>query len=150
VVSAVWEHRRVDGRPSARTRTTAQLAGDTAETLVASRLTESGWTVLARNVHVGRHELDLVAVDPGPPQCLVVVEVRWRARRDFGLPEETFDHHKRGHLRAAVGRLLADGLPGGATIPRFPVRVDLVVVEPDPSGEGERVRVRHHRDALAG
>ena len=27
--------------------------------------TDAGWTVLARNVHVGRHEIDLVAVDPG-------------------------------------------------------------------------------------
>jgi putative endonuclease len=140
----------VAGRPSARTRTTAQLAGDTAETLVASRLTESGWTVLARNVHVGRHELDLVAVDPGPPSFLVIVEVRWRARRDFGLPEETFDHRKRSHLRTAVGRLVADGLPDGEALPRLPIRVDLVVVEPDPSIDGDRVRIRHHRDALGG
>ena len=149
-MSAVWEHRRVDGRPSARTRTTAQLAGDTAETLVASRLTESGWTVLARNVHVGRHELDLVAVDPGPPAALVVVEVRWRRSRDFGLPEETFDHRKRRHLRAAVGRMLEDGLPGGIPPPALPVRIDLVVVEPG-SGPGDASpRIRHHRDALAG
>ncbi len=60
------------------TRTSAQLAGDAAETLVAARLAEAGWTVLARNVHIGRHELDLVAVDPGPPAALVIVEVRWR------------------------------------------------------------------------
>ena len=136
-------------RPGDPTRTTAQRAGDAAETLVATRLAEAGWTVLARNVHVGRHELDLVAVDPGPPPCLVIVEVRWRARRDFGLPEETFDRRKRSHLRAAVSRLLADGLPGGTTMPRFPVRVDLVVVEPgQPSDQG--ARIRHHRDALAG
>jgi putative endonuclease len=139
----------VDGRPSAPTRTTAQLAGDTAEALVGARLSEAGWTVLARNVHVGRHELDIVAVDPGPPPTLVVVEVRWRRRRDFGLPEETFDHRKRGHLRAALGRLLEDGLPGGAALPRLPVRVDLVVVEP-AMGPGAEIRLRHHRDALAG
>ena len=48
------------GRPG---RTTAQQAGDAAETLVAVRLADAGWTVLARNVHVGRHELDLVAID---------------------------------------------------------------------------------------
>jgi hypothetical protein len=79
----------------------------------------------------------------------VIVEVRWRASRDFGLPEETFDHRTRGHLRAAVGRLVADGLPGGTTIPLVPVRVDLVVVEPgqEPSAVA---RIRHHRNALAG
>lgn len=139
----------MDGQPSARTRTTAQRAGDTAEALVCAVLIASGWTVLARNVHVGRHELDLVAVDPGPPAALVVVEVRWRRGRDFGLPEETFDHRKRRHIRAAVGRLLADGLPGGIRVPMLPVRVDLVVVEPAPRIDAQP-RIRHHRDALDG
>ena len=137
------------GRPSARTRTTAQLAGDSAEAFVGARLSEAGWTLLARNVHIGRDELDLVAVDPGPPPMLVVVEVRWRRRRDFGLPEETFDYRKRGHLRGALGRMLEDGLPGGIALPRLPVRVDLVVVEPG-SAPDTPPRIRHHRDALAG
>jgi putative endonuclease len=148
-MSAVWQHRQVDGRPSARTRTVAQLAGDSAEALVGERLTAAGWTILARNIHVGRHELDLVAVDPGPPPALVVVEVRWRRSRAFGLPEETFDHRKRHHLRAAIGRLLEDGFPGGGPVPRLPVRLDLVVVEPPPR-HGAKPRIRHHRDALAG
>ena len=139
----------MDGPNPGSGRTAAQLAGDTAEALVAGRLSEAGWTVLARNIHVGRHELDLVAVDPGPPPCLVVVEVRWRRRRDFGLAEETFDHRKRGHLRAAVGRLLEDGLPGVGPIPRLPIRVDLVAVEPGPSGGGEATLMRHHRNALS-
>jgi Holliday junction resolvase-like predicted endonuclease len=138
----------MDGRRSASGRTAAQLAGDTAEELVATRLSEAGWTVLARNVHVGRHEHDDVAVDPGPPPFLVVVEVRWRGRRDFGFAEETFDHRKRGHLRAAVGRLLEDGLPDRRTLPRLPIRVDLVAVEPATAGSA--VRLRHHRDALVG
>jgi putative endonuclease len=137
----------VDGQPSPRTRTTAQLAGDTAEALVGARLSEAGWTVLARNVHVGRHELDLVAVDPGPPPMLVIVEVRWRRRRDFGLAEETVDHRKRGHLRRAAYALL-DGvqLPDGSTVPALPLRFDLVAVEPDAAG-GEP-RIRHHRSAF--
>ena len=65
--------------PMTDRRTPAQRAGDAAETLVAARLLAAGWTILARNVHVGRHELDLVAIDPGPPAALVVVEVRWRS-----------------------------------------------------------------------
>jgi Holliday junction resolvase-like predicted endonuclease len=125
----------------------AQQAGDAAERLVANRLTDLGWTVLARNIHVGRHELDLVAVDPGPPRTLVIVEVRWRRRRDFGLPEETFDYRKRGHLRAAIGRLLDDGLPDGTPAPSLPIRIDLVVVEPPPN-LGDAPRIRHHRNAL--
>jgi Holliday junction resolvase-like predicted endonuclease len=69
------------GPASDATRTAAQLAGDAAETLVARTLVDAGWTLLARNVHVGRRELDLVATDPGPPPALVIVEVRWRRRR---------------------------------------------------------------------
>lgn len=139
----------MDVPAAARRRTAAQRAGDAAEGLVERRLIEIGWTILARNVHVGRHELDLVAVDPGPPAALVVVEVRWRARRDFGLPEETFDHRKRQHLRAAVARLLEDGLPGGIPVPALPLRIDLFVVEPGAT-PGTNPRIRHHRDALAG
>jgi putative endonuclease len=137
----------VDGRTTARTRTAAQLAGDAAESLVADRLIAAGWTILARNVHVGRHEIDLVATDPGPPGALVIVEVRWRGRRDFGLPEETVDHRKRRHLHRA-GYALVDGgpLPDGSLIPVLPLRFDLVVVEPDPSGA--EPRVRHHRSAF--
>jgi putative endonuclease len=129
-------------RPGDPVRTAAQLAGDAAETAVASRLAQAGWTVLARNVHVGRHELDIVAIDPGPPAALVMIEVRWRAGRDFGLPEETVDHRKRARVRTAAYGLLDRGsLPDGSPVPRLPLRFDLVVVEPDG-------RVRHHRHAM--
>ena len=119
-------------------RTAVQDSGDGAERLVADRLAASGWQILARNVRAGRGELDIVAVDPGPPRTLVIVEVRWRRRRDFGLAEESLDHRKRSHLRTAIGRLLSDGLPGGVRLPAHALRVDLVVVEPGD-------RIRHHR-----
>lgn len=127
-------------------RPTTRAVGLAAETLVADRLTAAGWTVLARNVRVGRLEIDLVAVDPGPPPRLVAVEVRARGRADFGLPEETVDGRKRGRLRAAFGRLVSDGeLPDGRGLPSLPPAIDLVVVEPSPSG----ARVRHLRDVTA-
>ncbi len=130
-----------------RSRTTAQQAGDAAETLVLDRLVASAWRILARNVHVGRHELDLVAVDPGPPATLVIVEVRWRGSRGFGLAEETVDHRKRSRLRQAAYGLLDLGLfPDGQGVPNLPLRFDLVVVEPGERG-GEP-RVRHHRAAF--
>ena len=137
----------MEGSIGFSTRTQAQQAGDAAESLVLGRLLEAGWSVLARNVHVGRHELDLVAVDPGPPRALVIVEVRWRATRGFGLGEETVDHRKRAHIRLATYGLLDRGvLPEGATLPRLPIRFDLVVVEPGEGGGDPRIR--HHRAAF--
>jgi Holliday junction resolvase-like predicted endonuclease len=116
-----------------------QQAGDAAERLVADHLIAAGWTILARNVHVGRAELDVIGVDHGPPVALVVVEVRWRRRRDFGLPEETVDHRKVARLRHAAFVLRDAGkLPDGAPLPPLPLRIDLVAVEPGG-------RVRHHR-----
>lgn len=132
----------------AGTRTSQQRAGDEAERVAADRLTASGWRILGVHVRVGRGELDLVAVDPGPPPMLVVVEVRWRRSRAFGLPEETFDRRKRAHLLRAVARFVAAGaLPDGSRLPALPVRVDLVAVEP-PDRAGGPPRLRHHRAAL--
>ncbi len=117
--------------------------GRSAEDLVAARLAASGWDVLGVRVRLGREELDIVAVDPGPPPALVIVEVRWRGRRDFGLPEETLDRRKRLALRRGVAALLdAGALPNGGPLPHHPLRIDLVVVEPGPAGQ---VTVRHHR-----
>jgi putative endonuclease len=129
-------------------RTLAQRLGDAAEGQVAGQLALSGWTVLGRNLRFGRNEVDILAVDPGPPETIVVVEVRWRASRAYGVGEETFDWRKRAHMRAAVGRLLEmRALPDGSALPRLPIRIDLVIVEP---GELDGLpRIRHHRDALA-
>jgi putative endonuclease len=124
-------------------RTAAQHAGDAAETLVAERLEAAGWQVLARKVRVGRAELDLVAVDPSGP-AFVVVEVRWRSRRDFGLAEETVDRRKVGRLRGAAFALLDRGaFADGTPVPRFPLRFDLIVVEPG-------AKLRHHRNLDVG
>jgi Holliday junction resolvase-like predicted endonuclease len=128
-------------------RTSRQRTGDSAEALVAERLAAHGWTILARNVHAGRSEFDIVAIDPGPPARLVIVEVRFRRSREFGLPEETFDHRKRARIKLGVARLLQAGaLPDGSTLPAFPIAVDLAVVEPGV----DRPAVRLYRDALGG
>ncbi len=154
-VSGTPHRYRVDPRQETG-RTTAQRAGDAAECLVAAHLVGLGWTILGRNVRVGRQEIDLVAFDPGPPRWVVLVEVRWRARRDFGLGEETFDRRKQGHLRAAlVGLAEARKLPDGRPLPTASFRVDLVVVEPSRGagarrGPTDRPRIRHHRHALGG
>jgi Holliday junction resolvase-like predicted endonuclease len=120
-------------------RTAAQRAGDDAEARVAAYLVGLDWRVLGMHIRVGRAELDLVATDPGPPAALVIIEVRWRSRRDFGLPEETVDGRKRARLHRAGFVLRELGkLPDGTALPALPIRFDLVVGE--PAG-----RLRHYR-----
>jgi putative endonuclease len=123
-------------------RTDEQRTGDAAEDDVARLLEANGWTILGRNVRMGRYELDIVAVDPGPPRALVVIEVRWRRTRDFGLPEETVDHRKRTRIRAGAYGLLDRGLLAeGTPLPRLPLRFDIVVLEPGGA-------LRHYRAAF--
>ena len=120
-------------------RTAAQHAGDAAEATAAAYLTGLGWRVLGTHLRVGRAEVDLVAVDPTPPAAIVVVEVRWRGRRDYGLPEETVDGRKRARLHRAGFALRETGrLVDGTQLPSLPLRFDLVVVEPGD-------RLRHYR-----
>jgi putative endonuclease len=129
-------------------RTRSQQTGDAAERLVAERLRAAGWTILGLNVHVGRAELDIVAVDPSPPPRLVVVEVRQRGSRAFGLPEETVDAAKRTRIRRGAQGLRERGLlADGTPVPALPLRIDLVVLEP-PREPGGAVRIRHHVAAL--
>ena len=123
-------------------RTPAQRAGDDAEASVAGHLEAAGWRLLGRRLRVGRDEIDLLAIDPGPPAALVVVEVRWRRSRDFGLPEETIDGRKRARLHRAGFAVRDSGhLGNGAPVPSLPLRFDLIVVEPGN-------RLRHHRHGI--
>ena len=125
------------------TTTDSQRTGDAAERLVADRLEAAGWLILARNLRLGRDEVDLLAVDPGPPASLVMVEVRHRSRRDFGLAEETLDHRKRVAMRRAAGAVMhLSVLPDGRALPRLPLRVDLVAVDRPAGGD---LSIRHHR-----
>ncbi len=113
--------------------------------MAAGALEAAGWRIVGRNVRVGRLEIDLLAVDPGPPARLVCVEVRSRGRRDFGLPEETVDRRKIARLRSALGRLIADDVPvGGHRLPRLPPAIDVVAVE--PRGGERRVRLIRNVD----
>jgi Holliday junction resolvase-like predicted endonuclease len=134
------------GHPLEMATGRATTIGATAEGLVTGRLERAGWHILGRNVRHGRHEIDILAIDPGPPARLVAVEVRYRSRRDFGLAEDTFDHRKRRRTLTALYGILTTGrLADGTRVPLLPPAVDLVVVE----GRGDGLRVRHHRDAAA-
>lgn len=134
-----------DRRPACRTP--RQVAGGLAEEAVAQLLASAGWTILARNVRVGRGEIDIVGLDPGPPPALAFVEVRSGSVGRFGAPEESVDAAKVGRLYAAAWRLVHEGsLPDAAFLPRDAWRVDLVAVVRD--GRTGRWAVTRHLRGL--
>ena len=126
--------------------------GDRVEALVAARLEAQGWRILATSVTVGRNEIDIVALEPGHPQCLVFVEVRSHASSRFGAPEESVGTAKLARTYRAEFVLLRLGhLPDGTALPRSGWRVDLVAVEMRPSigpGTGGPA-IRHLRGVAA-
>ena len=95
---------------------------------------------MARNVKVVRDEIDVLAIDPGPPKTLVNVEVRSLSTAAFGYPEERVDRLKVGRLyRALAG--LAGALESDEGLNKLPRRVDLVIVD----RRSGRAEIRHLR-----
>lgn len=103
--------------------TLRQRNGTLAEDAALAYLEGLGWRLIERNVKVGRDEIDIVAVDPGPSPVLVCVEVRSATSADFGAPEERIGRLKVGHLYRAMR---AYQCMEGRGLAR---RVDLVVVD---------------------
>jgi putative endonuclease len=112
-------------------QTERQRRGRSAEQLVADHLAAQGWVLLGTNVRVGRDEVDLLALEPGVPQTLVVVEVRSLRTSAFGAPEERVDRAKVRRLYRAVAALRSHRLvtPDGIRLAELPWRVDLLVVD---------------------
>jgi putative endonuclease len=69
-----------------------QQFGRAAEEAAAQCLVRDGWTLLGRNVRVGRGELDLIARRRG---VLAFVEVKARRTAEYGAPEDAVDPRKR-------------------------------------------------------
>jgi len=90
------------------------------ENIVARRLEEHGWEVLARNWRCELGELDIVAVDGGE---LVAVEVKTRRTATFGSPQEAVTGEKLSRLRKLVAAWLASQDRRFAAI-----RIDVVAV----------------------
>lgn len=112
---------------------------------MARLLADRGWRVLARNVRVGRSEIDMVAVEPAG--TIVFVEVRSRTASHLGAPEESVDGAKVARLYTAAWELMRTGrLPDGVALGEKAFRVDLVTVV---RGQHGAWRVRAHLRGLA-
>ena len=79
-------------------QTDKQGLGRLGEDLAADYLEKSGYTVVGRNLHFSKNELDIVAEDDG---FIVFVEVKTRSclypeSNGYGTPGRAVDHKKRG------------------------------------------------------
>ncbi len=103
---------------------------------VLAWLTERGYRLVARNLRVGRQQIDFVVTD-GPQTVFVVVKVE-RAR-GFGGAIELADRRTARRLVRAVSRYLAEhpGVPS--------VRIDVVAVVLDGHGGW---RLEHYVNAV--
>jgi putative endonuclease len=111
-----------------------QQFGRAAEEAAARHLTRLGWSVLGRNVRIGRGELDLI-VRRGP--VLAFVEVKARRSKAFGAPEDAVDGRKRRQV-ARLAELWLGARPW-ALRGVSDVRFDVVAVD----ASTRPVSVRH-------
>jgi putative endonuclease len=101
-----------------------QQLGRAAETAAARFLAGEGWSILGRNVRVGRGELDHI-VRRGA--VLAFVEVKARRTSTFGSPEDAVDARKRRRV-ARLGELWLAARPW-ALRGISDVRFDIVAVD---------------------
>jgi putative endonuclease len=120
-----------------------QKTGQIAENLVARRLLDAGWKILARNARTRYGELDIVALDRG---ILVFVEVKAaREGNAFGpeRPVLAVDARKQRRIR----RLATAWMAQRRQVPRYrEIRFDAVGVTLDRAGR--EIDIEHIENAF--
>jgi putative endonuclease len=112
-----------------------QTLGRRGEDLVARRLRNAGWRIVARNVRVAamRGELDLIAVDGA---ALVFVEVKARRADSLAGPETqalAVGPRKRAKVRGLAAAWLRER---GYAVPRHrDLRFDVIGLRVDAAGQ---------------
>lgn len=106
---------------SPQTETPRQRSGRLAEKKVLAYAKKQGLKLLSQNYQTRYGELDLVLTDK---QALVIVEVRYRARNDFGGAVATVTHAKQRRIIAATKGYMLEH----SQWQEAPVRFDVVGV----------------------
>lgn len=113
--------------------------GRRAEEVAAAFAVSLGMVVVARNVRVGRLEIDLIAIDG---EAVVVIEVRTRGPGSWVGPLSSVDWRKRARLRAAGEALWRTRYKQDSRLARM--RFDLMAVDLT----GSTPKVEHVRAAF--
>jgi putative endonuclease len=119
------------------------VLGRRAEDFAADYVRRLGWAILSRNFSCKLGELDIVALEEGGKE-LVVVEVRYRTLGDMQSPSDSVGPKK---LRSLVGagRVWVEEQNWAG-----PWRIDLVGVTASSRAPEARWRLEHIRDITGG
>lgn len=102
------------------TAKTNKQIGNEGEAIAAAYLESKGYTILERNYFFERAEVDIVAYDE---TCIVFVEVKKRANRAFGNPEEYVTDDKKENIYKAAEAWIYERKMDGS-----PVRFDIISI----------------------
>jgi putative endonuclease len=105
-----------------------RIDGAAAEQLALKHLARAGLSLIARNYRSPFGEIDLIVDHDG---VVAFVEVRSRAREDYGTAAESVDGRKRSRLRATAEHFLQHDKRAS----NRPCRFDIVTVTRSPEGE---------------
>jgi len=109
-------------------RRDTRTLGSDAERLAGQFLTRQGLISITRNFRCRLGEIDLIMRDD---ECLVFVEVRYRASNRFSRAGQTVDIHKQRKLIRTAALFLARRERYANSLVRF----DVVAVDADKHGE---------------
>ncbi len=95
----------------------AKPLGQLGEDLAAKTLKRNGYTILERNAHFGRYEIDIIAREG---DTVAFVEVKTRRHEDIASPEANITSAKRAHVSRAA-RIYMSQVDDPETYYRFDV-----------------------------
>lgn len=129
--------------------TEKQKLGALGETIAASFLEDNGYKILARNLHLSKNELDIIAEDEN---FLVFVEVKTRTclypeSGDYGTPGRAVDEGKRRNTATAARAYLATNRTEKQ--PRIDVIEVYMLEEKDEFKTPTVLRINHIRNAFS-
>lgn len=112
--------------------------GDEGEELAIAYLESKGYTILERNYHFERAEVDIVAYDN--ETWIVFAEVKIRSSNRFGEPEEFVDDQKIKNIYKAAEAWIYERKMDGV-----PVRFDVISIL---QRNNEAPDIKHFEDAF--
>lgn len=118
-------------------KSTRQI-GDEGEELAVAYLESKGYTILERNYHFERAEVDIVAYDN--KACIIFAEVKTRSTNQFGEPEEFVNQQKIQNIYKAAEAWIYERKMDGT-----PVRFDVIGILQQ---ENEAPDIKHFENAF--